>query len=614
MFSNQDVDHSLNRPCRTLAAVAPPKSSSKPASDEGGGGGGDGWDDDDDYLDASSAFASHRFLVGSAVPSVSKLSYGGDDVDDGDGDESADREPSDLDVLDEEDEARTNRLHLLTYREDAHELALERSWVHPAGEVWATACHPVRGDWVATCGGGAAFSPDAPGTEDRATTATKDEDVPLTKFATALWRLPELSDDLGDDEEDDVDFGEEGPRRRSGSAASAMTTSSKMELVATIPHGKTSRWKQYGWERRVGQILWSPALFPSQSSGDALFDLAESSSSSEGGGGNVLTVGWDARSPVSLWDVSSLSEAKEVWSAQGNVGGRRRRRSSADPSAMRAALPRRASWDPHDARRILATAGTDVAAYDVRCDASDGGGVATIRAAHRRGVADVCHNPLQSHVAVTAGMDGVVKFWDLRMHSSSSDDACDNASSRKTPPPLLKAVRGGHSHWTTRAAYNPFHDQLVLSGGSDGVANLWRISSCSSAPLLDLEGDDEDDEDDEGAGGSSFDADDDEGGAGENGQGDVGREEPYDREGWSDAGKRFSAKSGDESTEPDEADAPPRNESDAQDVRVTRFECSDVAADVAWSASDPWVYATLSCDGAVVVHHVPSKEKYKILL
>jgi len=32
--------------------------------------------------------------------------------------------------------------------------------------------------------------------------------------------------------------------------------------------------------------------------------------------------------------------------------------------------------------------------------------------------------------------------------------------------------------------YNPFHDQLLASGGSDGIVNLWRIASCSSAPWL----------------------------------------------------------------------------------------------------------------------------------
>ena len=34
----------------------------------------------------------------------------------------------------------------------------------------------------------------------------------------------------------------------------------------------------------------------------------------------------------------------------------------------------------------------------------------------------------------------------------------------------------------------------------------------------------------------------------------------------------------------------------------------------AWSAKDAWVMAGLSADGRVFVSHVPSSEKYKILL
>ena len=38
----------------------------------------------------------------------------------------------------------------------------------------------------------------------------------------------------------------------------------------------------------------------------------------------------------------------------------------------------------------------------------------------------------------------------------------------------------------TSVAFNPFHDQLLISCGSDGRAALWRVSSISSAPLLEL--------------------------------------------------------------------------------------------------------------------------------
>jgi WD40 repeat protein len=220
-------------------------------------------------------------------------------------------------------------------------------------------------------------------------------------------------------------------------------------------------------------------------------------------------------------------------------------------------------------------------------------------------------------------MDGVIKFWDLRMHLSSQSYGDDGLSAVGSgpndtngytllpTPPLLKAVRGGHTHWTTRAVYNPFYDQLVLSGGSDGIANLWRISSCSSAPLLELDGEDEED-----IGGELHDDDVDEEDY------DEGlNEDKKETEDWmDDNNQRPTNEVEDENDDKEQssenygASNTSRIESSAPDVRVAHFECSDTTADVAWSASDPWMYATLSYDGALVVHHVPSKEKYKILL
>ncbi len=33
-----------------------------------------------------------------------------------------------------------------------------------------------------------------------------------------------------------------------------------------------------------------------------------------------------------------------------------------------------------------------------------------------------------------------------------------------------------------------------------------------------------------------------------------------------------------------------------------------------WSANNAWVFASLSCDGKIVINHVPAATKYKILL
>jgi hypothetical protein len=362
------------------------------------------------------------------------------------------------------------------------------------------------------------------------------------EFTTTLWKMS-----------DDEEFGL-GP---------------SLEPLITIPHGENAP-SQSGWEKRVGCILWNPLL----SSDETSFEDQEMSAS-------LLTVGWETTSPISLWDLSS-SVAVETWSS--NTSSNRARKSRYN---LQSALPRRASWDPHAPTNILCTQHQDVVAYDTRI-AAEADGVGVIRNAHRYGVADVDHNRLQEHVVVTSGLDGVVKFWDLRMHLSSRDD------NSLMPTWLLKTVRGGHSHWTTRVVYNPFYDQLVLSGGTDGVANLWRISSCSSAPLLD-DGDDdiiqinsenalETDGDDEDAGDADW----------------AKEDEKVDNV---DDDIQIEEKKDNSSAKPS-----------SNDIRVARFECSDTTADVCWGASDPWMYATLSCDGSLVVHHVPSKEKYKILL
>ena len=609
---NQNAEYAFNLPCRRLVAVAPSSQNNTSKS------AGSSFDDEDSsaYLDNASSSTNHRFLVGTAFPSVSKLSE--NDVAGGD------RNNNNLSIIEEDDENRTNCVYLMQYHEDSNELSLETSFVHPMGEIWSMACHPKKADWVATCGGGAVFSP--VGEE-------KKENDRLAHFQTTLWKLPDSStaDDDGDsfngatitknNSADSDDFwsennanNTESNRNRTASAASGVSTSSKLEPVLTIPHGQHLS-STSGWEQRVGQILWNPLLHPNSSSGDPLVDLAETSSHE--GGGNIITVGWDAKSPITLWDISSMSEAKEVWSTKpdSETTSFRRGRGRLDRfSGLNSALPRRASWDPHEGSHILATAGVDVVAYDMRCPPRE---VGVIRSAHRYGVTDVCHNHLQSNVVITSGMDGIVKFFDLRMHLSQRissaylDTSIDTAAEvdSYTPPPLLKAIRGGHSHWTIRAACNPFYDQLVLSGGTDAITNLWRISSCSSNPLLDLDGGEDEDvmnesyfeSYDEGRGDDDDDANEEE-----------GKEEDGDM--WN--------KDNDQTTHSDEEDDSDNKlkskssatESSAPDIRVTRFECSDVTADITWSASDPWVYATLSCDGGLVVHHVPSKEKYKILL
>lgn len=61
-------------------------------------------------------------------------------------------------------------------------------------------------------------------------------------------------------------------------------------------------------------------------------------------------------------------------------------------------------------------------------------------------------------------------------------------------------------------------------------------------------------------------------------------------------------------------DSPENSETSAHNVRVARYEHVDSVYGMVWSAADAWVYATVGYDGKVALNHVPSKEKYKILL
>lgn len=53
----------------------------------------------------------------------------------------------------------------------------------------------------------------------------------------------------------------------------------------------------------------------------------------------------------------------------------------------------------------------------------------------------------------------------------------------------------------------------------------------------------------------------------------------------------------------------------AADIKIRTIEDhEDSAYAVAWGACDSWIFASLSYDGRVAINHVPSAEKYKILL
>ena len=233
--------------------------------------------------------------------------------------------------------------------------------------------------------------------------------------------------------------------------------------------------------------------------------------------GDVVTL--DDTGTVMQWDISmGMAESMTTLSTAGCVAG------EAVPSMARP----RVAWDPHQSNSLAVSWGSSIRFLDLRSSGEDAV-TGRIARAHRYGVTDMDFNPNKPYTLATSGLDGLVHYWDIR----------------STRRPVM-TTRGGHSHYAWRVQYNPFHDQLVLSTGTDAVVNLWRMSTISSAPLLPSDG-------------SS-------------------------------------------------------SETSAPNVRVARHEQGDSVYGAVWGAADAWMYMTVAYDGKVALHHVPSKEKYKILL
>ena len=147
--------------------------------------------------------------------------------------------------------------------------------------------------------------------------------------------------------------------------------------------------------------------------------------------------------------------------------------------------------DPHHPELVGCVSGTSLLLYDLRNPISERGAAIAIEGAHLYGIRDLDFNPNRPHFLSTGGEDGLVKFWDLRSggkrqkEGSASSYSLPSGSSNTRDDSLCKVLEG-HSHWVSAVRYNRFHDQLLASAGTDTAVNLWRVSSISSAPLVDL--------------------------------------------------------------------------------------------------------------------------------
>ena len=126
-----------------------------------------------------------------------------------------------------------------------------------------------------------------------------------------------------------------------------------------------------------------------------------------------------------------------------------------------------ACWDPHHPSLLVASAAQSLTGYDVRQSPSSAP-THSIPHAHSDLILSLDYNPNKPYHLLSSGMDRLVQIFDLR----------------KAAAPLITLAQ--HTHWVWLVRYNQFHDQLLLSCGSEDVA-LWSVVSVSSAPLGELE-------------------------------------------------------------------------------------------------------------------------------
>ncbi|OEH73780.1 wd g-beta repeat-containing protein [Cyclospora cayetanensis] len=146
----------------------------------------------------------------------------------------------------------------------------------------------------------------------------------------------------------------------------------------------------------------------------------------------------------------------------------------------------------------------------------------------------LCFNPSLPFSFVSGGTDGAVRTWDIR--------------SLQAP---VKTLRDVQAHWVAHTQLNPFHDQLLLTAGTDGCLKLHRVEHALAGPSQSV-------------------------------------------------------------CLPEEKQAAP--ESTNGRLLCVDETSNDSLCSVQWSAADAWIFAALCVDGCAAFHQIPTAEKYHILL
>lgn len=113
-------------------------------------------------------------------------------------------------------------------------------------------------------------------------------------------------------------------------------------------------------------------------------------------------------------------------------------------------------WNSYFKEQVITTSGSTIDIWDTKSKKSN-----SIEKAHTGYIRDIDINRNNPYYFVSGGDDGKIKFWDFRNTSGTVKEYSK------------------HRHWICSVKYNTFKDSLLLSAGTDGIANLWNIHSLS---------------------------------------------------------------------------------------------------------------------------------------
>uniref|UniRef100_A0ABI7VQR0 EARP and GARP complex-interacting protein 1 n=1 Tax=Felis catus TaxID=9685 RepID=A0ABI7VQR0_FELCA len=246
-------------------------------------------------------------------------------------------------------------------------------------------------------------------------------------------------------------------------------------------------------------------------------------------------------------------------------------------------------WEPTgDGRRVISLADSHILLWDLQESSSQAvlAGSASLEGKGQLKFTSGRWSPHHTCTQVATANDTTIRGWDTRSMSqiycienahgqlvrdldfnpnkqyylASCGDDCKVKfwDTRNVTEPVKTLEE--HSHWVWSVRYNHSHDQLVLTGSSDSRVILSNMVSISSEPFGHLVDDDD--------------------------------------------------LSDQEERRPEEKSQEPPQDS----VIATYEEHEDSVYAVDWSSADPWLFASLSYDGRLVINRVPRALKYHILL